>query len=276
MALALAAAARRSRRPRGRAVADARRTSSRTRGVRSSRPRSAATRRGSSRRCGAIPGQGTPITGSVLLERALGGAVTLLLAGVGFLLALGRYPIGAYLWPEAHLRRRRRSWPGSSSSRAPCAGGSSFALPLARRFRVERPARAVYEGIHGYRDHPGTLLVVCAVSVVAAADARPRDLRLRPRGRDPPLAAAVHRARAAALPRHARAVHRQRARRARGVLRQLPREPRRRPRRGVCLRLPLLRDDDLARAARARGDPVGAGVRPARSGSKSAMPERSG
>ncbi len=47
------------------------------------------------------PGQGTPITGSVLLERALGGAVTLLLAGVGFLLALGRYPIGAYVWPEA-------------------------------------------------------------------------------------------------------------------------------------------------------------------------------
>src|SRR5258705_8032842 len=46
------------------------------------------------------PGQITPITGSVLVERALGGAVTLLLAGVGFLLAIGRYPIGAYLWPE--------------------------------------------------------------------------------------------------------------------------------------------------------------------------------
>ncbi len=110
------------------------------------------------------PGQGTPITGSVLLERALGGAVTLLLAGVGFLLALGRYPIGGYLLPEAifvagaivagfvffsHAVRRRLA----------------FMLPLARRFRVERPARAVYVGIHGYRDHPGTLLVVCAVSV---------------------------------------------------------------------------------------------------------------
>ena len=41
----------------------------------------------------------------------------------------------------------------------------AFALPAARRFRIERPARAVYEGIHGYRDHPWTLLVVCAVSV---------------------------------------------------------------------------------------------------------------
>ena len=47
------------------------------------------------------PGQVSPITGSVLLERALGGAVTLAARGVGFLLAIGRYPIGAYLWIEA-------------------------------------------------------------------------------------------------------------------------------------------------------------------------------
>src|SRR4029077_20233253 len=46
------------------------------------------------------PGQITPITGSVLVERAIGGAVTLLLAGIGFLLAIGRYSIGAYVWPE--------------------------------------------------------------------------------------------------------------------------------------------------------------------------------
>ena len=52
------------------------------------------------------PGQITPITGSVLLERSIGGAVTLLLAGVGLLLAIGRYPIGPYLWIEAALRRR--------------------------------------------------------------------------------------------------------------------------------------------------------------------------
>ena len=47
------------------------------------------------------PGRITPITGSVLLERSIGGAVTLLLAGIGFLFAIGRYSIGAYLWPEA-------------------------------------------------------------------------------------------------------------------------------------------------------------------------------
>src|SRR5439155_381031 len=60
----------------------------------------------------------------------------------------------------------------------------------------------------------------------------------------------------AALPRHPRAVHYQRPRRARGVLRQLPD-----PARGgqgvrTRLRLPFLRSDDRARAAR-RGDPRG-------------------
>lgn len=114
------------------------------------------------------PGEGTPITGSILLERALGGAVTLVLAGIGFLLAIGRYDIGAYLWIELtfvvgtlatgvlffSVRARRRL---------------AFAVPLARRLRVERPARAVYDGIHGYRSHVGTLLLVCAVTAAVQA-----------------------------------------------------------------------------------------------------------
>jgi uncharacterized membrane protein YbhN (UPF0104 family) len=95
----------------------------------------------------------------------LGGAVTLLLAGVGFLLAIGRYSIGAYLWPEGifvvltiaagivffsrSIRRRL-----------------AFLLPLARRLRVETPARAVYDGVHGYREHPKTLLLVSGVTVL--------------------------------------------------------------------------------------------------------------
>jgi glycosyltransferase 2 family protein len=112
------------------------------------------------------PGQITPVTGSVLLERALGGAVTLLLAGVGLLLAIGRYPIGAYLWIELVFvvgtiavafvffsRRVRRRL--------------VFLGPIARRFRVEKPAAAVYHGLHGYRDHPGTLLVVAVVTAAA-------------------------------------------------------------------------------------------------------------
>lgn len=109
------------------------------------------------------PGQITPITGSVLLERALGGAVTLLLAGIGLVVAIGRYPIGGYLWIEAlfvvatifvafvFFSRRVRT-------------RLAFALPYARRLRLELPARAVYDGLHGYREHPWTLLVVAGVS----------------------------------------------------------------------------------------------------------------
>ena len=40
------------------------------------------------------------ISAIVLLERALGGAATVLLGAVGFLLAIGRYDVGAYLWIE--------------------------------------------------------------------------------------------------------------------------------------------------------------------------------
>ena len=46
------------------------------------------------------PGRTADLAGSVLLERALGGAATLALAGVGFALAVGRYDVGAYLWIE--------------------------------------------------------------------------------------------------------------------------------------------------------------------------------
>ena len=112
------------------------------------------------------PGYGSPAAGAVLLERALGGAITLVLAAIGFVLAIGRYDIGAYLWIEALFvvltaiagvvlfsRRMRRVL--------------RFSVPYLQRARVERPIRAVYEGIHGYRDHARTLLVVAAATVVA-------------------------------------------------------------------------------------------------------------
>jgi glycosyltransferase 2 family protein len=112
------------------------------------------------------PGQITPITGSVLLERALGGAVTLLLAGIGLLLAIGRYPIGAYLWVElvfviGTIAIAFMFFSRTVRRRLVFLGG------VARRLRVEKPARAVYDGLHGYRDHPGTLLVVAVVTAAA-------------------------------------------------------------------------------------------------------------
>ena len=111
------------------------------------------------------PGRITPITGSVLVERALGGAVTLLLAGVGFLLAIGRYPIGAYLWPEALFIALTIAAGIVFFSRS-VRRRLGVVLQIARRLRVETPARAVYEGIHGYRDHPKTLLSVSAITVL--------------------------------------------------------------------------------------------------------------
>jgi uncharacterized protein (TIRG00374 family) len=111
------------------------------------------------------PGQTTPITGSVLIERSLGGAITLLLAAVGLALAIGKYNVGAYLWIEglfvvltiiaafAFFSRRVRRW-------------LAFTVPIVRRLRLEKVARAVYEGIHGYRDHPGVLLIAAIATVI--------------------------------------------------------------------------------------------------------------
>ena len=112
------------------------------------------------------PGQGGPIAGTVLLERALGGAATLALAAIGFALALGRYDVGAYLWVEgAFVVATVVLAVGLFSRRArrPLAR----TVPLLRRFRLERPLRAVYEGIHGFREHgrllAGVFLLTLAV-----------------------------------------------------------------------------------------------------------------
>ena len=111
------------------------------------------------------PGRITPITGSVLLERAIGGAVTVLLAGIGLLLAIGRYNIGAYVWIELlFVVGTIAAGIGFFSRRV--RARLRFALPYARRLRLETPARAVYDGIHGYRDHVSTLVVVGVVTIV--------------------------------------------------------------------------------------------------------------
>ena len=111
------------------------------------------------------PGQITPITGSVLLERAIGGAVTLFLAGVGFLLSIGRYDIGAYLWIELIFVLGTIVAGVVFFSRT-VRRHLVFLVPLARRLRVEGIARAVYDGIHGYRDHVGTLAIVSLATLV--------------------------------------------------------------------------------------------------------------
>src|SRR4029079_9365934 len=90
-------------------------------------------------------GRGGDVAGSVLLERALGGAATLVLAAVGFALALGHYDVGAYLWLELALVVA-----AVAVFVLLCAGSARPLLarvaPVLRRIRLERPVRAVYEG----------------------------------------------------------------------------------------------------------------------------------
>jgi glycosyltransferase 2 family protein len=110
------------------------------------------------------PGRGGPVAGSVLLERALGGAATLALAAVGFVLAIGRYDVGAYLWVELAFVIATIVLGVVLFSRR-LRGPLRRTVPLLRRVRLERPLRSVYEGIHAYRNHPWLLLGVCLLTL---------------------------------------------------------------------------------------------------------------
>ncbi|HET6547742.1 MAG TPA: lysylphosphatidylglycerol synthase domain-containing protein, partial [Solirubrobacter sp.] len=98
----------------------------------------------------------------------LGGAATLALAAVGFVLAIGHYDVGAYVWLElafvlgtvvlAVLFFSRRARPLLARAR-----------PLTTRLRVDRPLRAFYEGVHAFRDHVGLLTGVFAFTLAIQA-----------------------------------------------------------------------------------------------------------
>jgi glycosyltransferase 2 family protein len=111
------------------------------------------------------PGRGGPIAGSVLLERALGGAATLALAAIGFVLAIGHYDVGAYLWVELAFVVATFVLAVVLFSRR-ARGPLRLSVPVLRKLRIERPTRAVYEGIHAYRNH-GVLLAGVAVLTLA-------------------------------------------------------------------------------------------------------------
>ncbi|HEY7730176.1 MAG TPA: lysylphosphatidylglycerol synthase transmembrane domain-containing protein [Gaiellaceae bacterium] len=114
------------------------------------------------------PGRTGDVTAIVLLERGLGGAATVLLGAVGFLLAVGRYDVGAYLWLEGVfvfgtivlgvVFFARSARPLLARSRGPL-----------RRLRLERPLRSFYEGVHHYRGHPRLLLGAFAFTTALQA-----------------------------------------------------------------------------------------------------------
>jgi uncharacterized protein (TIRG00374 family) len=114
------------------------------------------------------PGAGGSAAGTVLLERALGGAATLVLAAVGFVLALGHYDVGAYLWIELAFvvgvallavvlfstrLRPLLQWP----------------RPLLRRLRIDRPVREVYLAVHAFRGDVPLLIAMFMLTLVVQA-----------------------------------------------------------------------------------------------------------
>jgi uncharacterized protein (TIRG00374 family) len=110
------------------------------------------------------PGRLGDLTAIVLLERALGGVATLILAAVGFALAIGRYDVGAYLWIELAFVVGTVVLAVlffSESARGPLRR----AVPLLRRLRLERPLRAFYEGVHVFKGHMRLMVGVLALTL---------------------------------------------------------------------------------------------------------------
>jgi hypothetical protein len=113
-------------------------------------------------------GAGGAAAGTVLLERALGGVATLLLAAIGFALALGHYDVGGYIWVElafvvaslvlAVLLFSTRLHPLLQRAR-----------PLLRTLRIERPLREVYLALHSFRGDAPLLFGMFVLTVVVQA-----------------------------------------------------------------------------------------------------------
>jgi glycosyltransferase 2 family protein len=115
------------------------------------------------------PGRLGDVTAIVLLERALGGVATLILAAIGFALAVGTYDVGAYLWVEAAFVVGTILLAIVFFSRSARRPLRRF-VPLLRRLRLEKPLRAFYEGVHAFRGHVrlmiGVLWLTLAVQAV--------------------------------------------------------------------------------------------------------------
>lgn len=114
------------------------------------------------------PGTTAVVSGTVLLERGLGGAATVLLGAVGFLLSIGHFDVSAYLWLEGLFvfGTLVLGFLFFARSARPLL---RLAQPLLERVRLARPLRAFYEGIHHYRGRPRLLTRVLVVTLAVQA-----------------------------------------------------------------------------------------------------------
>ena len=113
-------------------------------------------------------GSGGAAAGTVLLERALGGVATLVLAAVGFALAVGQYDVGGYLWVELAfvvgsvvlgvVLFSARLHPLLQRTR-----------PLLRMLHIDRQLREVYLALHSFRSDVPLLAGMFALTLVVQA-----------------------------------------------------------------------------------------------------------
>ena len=92
------------------------------------------------------PGRSGDLTAIVMIERGLGGAGTVLLGAIGFVLAIGHYDVSAYLWLEgafvfgticSSIALLLALAPGRCSPRCGrCSSGSASSGPCARSTRA--------------------------------------------------------------------------------------------------------------------------------------------
>jgi uncharacterized protein (TIRG00374 family) len=107
-------------------------------------------------------GAGGAAAGTVLLERALGGAATLVLAAIGFALAVGRYSVGGYIWVELAFVVGTLLLAVVLFSRRVAAR----AEPLLGRVRV---LRSVYLALHSFRAEARLLASMFGLTLVVQA-----------------------------------------------------------------------------------------------------------
>jgi hypothetical protein len=115
------------------------------------------------------PGAKGEVAGAILLERVIGAAGTLGMVAVGLIAAIGRYDdIEFLVWIElVFVALVAAGFVLLFSVRV--RGWLRWLGPMTGRLRVERPARSLYEAMHGYRTRPSVLLAVAALTVVMQA-----------------------------------------------------------------------------------------------------------
>jgi len=106
--------------------------------------------------------------GTVLLERALGGAATLVLAVVGFALAVGHYSVGGYIWVELAFVVATVAL-GVVLFSTRMHGPLQRVRPLLRVLRIDRPLREVYLALHSFRNDVGLLTWMFALTLAVQA-----------------------------------------------------------------------------------------------------------